>query len=198
MKRFLLLLSLTVLSAGFLMAQKSGWTLDKAHSSINFSVRHMVISEVTGNFKDFDVSFASSKDDYSDAAVDASIRVASINTDNERRDGHLKTDDFFNAEKFPQVKFKSTSFEKVGEGKYKINGDLTIRDTTKRVTFDAVYNGSIKAPWGATISSWKATLSVNRFDYGLKWNKAIDTGGLIAGETVKITLNLEFDKPSTP
>ena len=197
MKRFILLLSLTVLGAGILMAQKSGWTLDKAHSSINFSVRHMVISEVTGNFKDFDVSFTSSKGDYSDATVDASIKVASINTDNERRDGHMKTDDFFNAEKFPQIKFKSTSFEKVGENKYNITGDLTIRDTTKKVTFDAVYNGTIKAPWGSTISSWKATLSVNRFEYGLKWNKAIDTGGLIAGETVKITLNLEFDKPST-
>jgi polyisoprenoid-binding protein YceI len=197
MKRIISLLSLTVFSVGFLVAQKSGWTLDKAHSSINFSVRHMVISEVTGNFKDFDVSFTSSKDDFSDATVNASIKVASINTDNERRDGHLKTDDFFNAEKFPLISFKSTSFEKVDEGKYKITGDLTIRDVTKKVTFDAVYNGTIKAPWGATISSWKATLAVNRFDYGLRWNKAIDSGGLIAGETVNITLNLELNKPST-
>jgi polyisoprenoid-binding protein YceI len=196
MKRFILFFALTVFALGSLMAQKSGWTLDKAHSSINFSVRHMVISEVTGNFRDFDVSFTSSRDDFSDASVDASINVASINTDNERRDGHMKTDDFFNAEKFPQIKFKSTSFEKVGENKYNITGDLTIRDVTKKVTFDAVYNGTIKAPWGATISSWKASLSVNRFDYGLKWNKAIDSGGLIAGETVKITLNLELDKPS--
>jgi len=178
------------------MAQKAGWTLDKSHSSVGFSVRHMVISEVTGNFRDFDVSFMSSKDDYSDATVDASIKVASINTDNERRDGHLKTDDFFNVEKYPLIRFKSTSFDKVGENKYKITGDLTIRDITKQVTFDAVYNGTIKAPWGATVSSWKATLSVNRFDYGLKWRKAIDTGGLIAGDTVNITLNLELNKPS--
>lgn len=196
MKRFTLLFAIAILSAGSLIAQKSGWTLDKAHSSINFSVRHMIISEVTGNFRDFDVSFTSSKDDFSDATVVASINVISVNTDNERRDGHMKTDDFFNAEKFPQIKFASTSFEKVGENKYNVTGDLTIRDITKRVTFDAVYNGTIKAPWGATISSWKATLSVNRFDYGLKWNKAIDSGGLIAGEIVKITLNLEFDKPS--
>lgn len=196
MKRFTLLFAIAILSAGSLIAQKSGWTLDKAHSSINFSVRHMVISEVTGNFRDFDVSFTSSKDDFSDATVVASIKVISVNTDNERRDGHMKTDDFFNAEKFPQIKFASTSFEKIGENKYNVTGDLTIRDITKRVTFDAVYNGTIKAPWGATISSWKATLSVNRFDYGLKWNKAIDSGGLIAGEIVKITLNLEFDKPS--
>ena len=177
MKRFILLFAVTILGAGSLMAQKSGWTLDRAHSSIGFSVRHMVISEVTGNFKDFDITFSSSKGDYSDATVIASIKVASINTDNERRDGHLKTDDFFNAEKFPLITFKSTSFEKVGDNKYKITGDLTIRDVTKKVTFDAVYNGSIKAPWGAIVSSWKATLAVNRFDYGLKWNKAIDTGG---------------------
>jgi polyisoprenoid-binding protein YceI len=196
MKRFTLFFALTILSIGSLLAQKSGWTLDKAHSSIGFSVRHMVISEVVGNFKDFDVAFTSVKDDYSDASVEATIKVASINTDNERRDGHLKTDDFFNAEKFPQIKFKSTSFEKVEENKYKITGDLTIRDVTKKVTFDATYNGTIKAPWGATISSWKATSSVNRFDYGLRWNKAIDTGGLIAGEIVTITLNLELNKPS--
>jgi polyisoprenoid-binding protein YceI len=196
MKRFMLLFAFTFISAGALMAQKSGWTLDKSHSSIGFSVRHMVISEVTGNFKDFDVSFSSTKDDYSDASVEATIKVASINTDNERRDGHLKTDDFFNAEKFPVIKFKSASFEKVGENKYKITGDLTIRDVTKNVTFDAVYNGSIKAPWGATVSSWKATASVNRFDFGLKWNKAIESGGLIVSEAVNITLNLELNKPS--
>ena len=196
MKQFILFFALIILGAGSLPAQKTGWTLDKAHSSIGFSVRHMVISEVTGNFKDFDISFTSSKDDYSDAIVDASIKVASINTDNERRDGHLKTDDFFNAEKFPLIKFKGTSFEKVGENKYKIIGDLTVRDVTKKVSFDAVYNGTIKAPWGATVSSWKATLAINRFDYGLKWNKAIESGGLIAGDTVTITLNLELNKPS--
>jgi polyisoprenoid-binding protein YceI len=196
MKRFLLLFAVTIISVTVLFAQKSGWTLDKAHSSIGFSVRHMVISEVTGNFKDFDISFTSTKDDYADASVEATIKVASINTDNERRDGHLKTDDFFNAEKFPTIRFRSTAFEKVGENKYKITGDLTIRDITKKVTFDAMYNGAIKAPWGATVSSWKATTSINRFDFGLQWNKAIDTGGLIAGETVNITMNLELNKPS--
>jgi polyisoprenoid-binding protein YceI len=196
MKRFMLLFAFTLISAGALIAQKSGWTLDKSHSSIGFSVRHMVISEVTGNFKDFDINFSSTKDDYSDASVEATIKAASINTDNERRDGHLKTDDFFNVEKFPVIKFKSASFEKVGENKYKITGDLTIRDVTKKVTFDAVYNGSIKAPWGATVSSWKATTSVNRFDFGLKWNKAIESGGLIVSEAVNITLNLELNKPS--
>ncbi len=196
MNRFRTLLFITVFAVSSVLAQKTGWNLDKAHSSIGFSIKHMVISEVTGNFKDYDINFNSTKSDFTDASVVASIKVASINTDNEKRDGHLKTDDFFNAEKFPLITFKSTSFEKVGDNKYKITGDLTIRDVTKKVTFDATYNGSIKAPWGAQIYSWKVTVSVNRFDYGLKWNKAIEAGGLIAGDTVNITLNLELNKPA--
>ena len=196
MIRFKSLLFITVLAVSSLFAQKTGWNLDKAHSSVGFSVKHMVISEVTGNFKDFDVSFKSTKSDFTDVSVDATIKVGSINTDNEKRDGHLKTDDFFNAEKFPVITFKSASFEKVGDNKYKITGDLTIRDVTKKVTFDATYNGSIKAPWGAQIYSWKATVAINRFDFGLKWNKAIEAGGLIAGDTVNITLNLELNKPA--
>ena len=196
MNRFKALLFITVLAASSVFAQKTGWNLDKAHSSVGFSIKHMVISEVAGNFKDYDISFKSTKSDFTDASVDATIKVASINTDNEKRDGHLKTDDFFNAEKFPLITFKSTSFEKVGENKYKITGDLTIRDVTKKVTFDATYNGSIKAPWGAVINSWKATLAINRFDYGLKWNKAIEAGGLIVGDSVNITLNLELNKPA--
>jgi len=196
MKRFTMLFLSTLIGTLSLLAQQGGWTLDKSHSSISFSIRHMVISEVTGNFKDFTISFTAAKADFSDATVDATIKVASINTDNERRDGHLKTDDFFNAEKFPDIRFKSTSFEKVGDNAYKITGDLVIRDITKKVTFDAVYNGSVKSPWGATVISWKATTTINRFDYGLKWNKAIETGGLIAGDVVKITHNLELTKPS--
>jgi polyisoprenoid-binding protein YceI len=196
MIRFKSSLFITALAVSSLFAQKTGWNLDKAHSSVGFSIKHMVISEVTGNFKDFDVSFKSTKSDFTDASVDATIKVASINTENEKRDAHLKTDDFFNAEKFPLITFKSASFAKVGDNKYKITGDLTIRDVTKTVTFDATYNGSIKAPWGAEIYSWKATISINRFDYGLKWNKAIEAGGLIAGDTVNITLNLELDKPA--
>ena len=196
MKRFKSLFFITLFGISSLFAHKAGWTLDKSHSSVGFSVKHMVISDVSGNFKDFDISFKSTKSDFTDASVDATIKVASINTDNEKRDGHLKTDDFFNAEKFPAITFKSTSFEKVGENKYKIAGDLTIRDVTKKVTFDATYNGSIKSPWGAEIYAWKATLPVNRFDFGLKWNKAIEAGGLIVGETVNITLNLELTKPA--
>lgn len=193
MKRFFQLAA-ALLAVSSLALSQSGWKLDKNHSSIGFSVKHLVISTVSGNFKDFDITLTTAKDDFSDAAVQAVIKMASINTDNTARDNHLKSDDFFNAEKFPEIKFTSTSFEKVGEGKYKITGDLTIRDVTKKVVFDAVYNGSIKTPWGNTAMSWTAATIINRFDYNLKWNKALESGGLIAGQDVTITINLEMDK----
>ncbi len=185
----LLLLVAVLMSA----SAQSAWNLDKAHSSVTFTVRHMVISEVTGSFKDYTITLKSGKDDFSDAQVESTIKVASINTENTMRDNHLKSDDFFNAEKFPDIHFKSTSFEKVGDNKYKITGDLTIRDVTKQVTFDATLNGTLKTNRGV-LAAWKATTTINRFDYNLKWNRALETGGLVVGQDVTITLNLELNK----
>jgi polyisoprenoid-binding protein YceI len=191
-KIFAVVLALVAMTS--LMAAQSEWKLDKAHSSVSFSIKHMVISSVTGGFKDFDITFKSSKEDFSDASVEGVIKVASINTENDRRDKHLKSDDFFNAEKFPEIKFKSKSFVKTADGKYKITGDLTIRDVTKEVTFEADYNGSVKSPWGTTMHSWTVTLTLNRFDYNLKWSQTVETGGLIAGQDVTITMNIELNK----
>lgn len=193
MKKSLFIIFATLIVAAAALADPGTWTLDQAHSSVVFNVQHMVISEVTGTFKDFNVSIRSSKDDFSDAGISATIAVKSIDTQNEMRDGHLKTDDFFNAEKFPTIKFQSTSFAKVGDGHFKIKGNLTIRDTTKEVTIDAVLNGIIPSGKGMR-SGWKATLAVNRFDYGLKWDRTIETGGLVAGATVNLIFNLEFVK----
>ncbi len=193
MKKIFLLLFVTLLIATAAIAQSPSWSLDKPHSSVTFSVQHMVISEVTGTFKDFSIAFASSKDDFTDAVIDASIVVNSIDTGNERRDGHLKTDDFFNAEKFPTIKFHSTSVEKIKEGVYKIKGTLTMRDSTKDVAVDAVLNGVLSGDRDVR-AGWKATFAVNRFDYGLKWDRTIETGGLVAGSTVTIVLNMEFVK----
>jgi len=176
-----------------LLTAQYEWKFDKVHSSVTFSVRHMVISNVSGNFKNFSVVLKSDKEDFSDATVESTIQVASINTDNDTRDKHLKSDDFFNAEKFPEIKFKSTKFEKLDDNKYKITGDLTMRDVTKQVTFDAVLNGTLKTDKGL-LSAWKATTTVNRFDYNLKWSKTVETGGLIVGQDVTITLNLELSK----
>jgi len=184
---------LAVLAATAFVSAQSEWKLDKAHSSVTFTVRHMVISEVAGSFKDFTVALKSSKDDFSDADVQSTIKVGSISTDNANRDNHLKSDDFFNAEKFPEINFKSTSFEKLGDNKYKITGDLTMRDVTKNVTFDAVLNGTMKTQRGM-LAAWKAVTTINRFDYNLKWSKTLETGGLMVGQDVTITLNLELNK----
>ncbi len=196
MKRLAVVVLSLVVGLASLTAQQSSWKFDKSHSGLTFSIPHMVISEVTGNFNDFDIVFSAAKDDFSDASVEATIKVVSIDTDSERRDNHLRSDDFFNAEKFPEIKFKNSSFEKVGGNKYKITGDLTIRDVTSKATLDAVYNGSIKGMGGSTVISWKVTFSINRFDYGLKWNRTIESGGLVAGDIVTITLNLELVKPA--
>jgi polyisoprenoid-binding protein YceI len=192
MKRiFVVFIVLTAVTA--LVTAQTEWKMDKVHSSIIFSVKHMIISEVSGNFKDFSIILKSEKEDFSDAAVEGKIETASINTENEYRDKHLKSDDFFNAEKFPEIKFKSTKFEKLDNNKYKITGSLTIRDVTKEVTFDASLNGVLKTDKGY-LSAWKAATVINRFDYNLKWNKTIETGGLIVGQDVTITLNLELNK----
>lgn len=192
MQRFLFVLGLFISSMA-LAADTQQWKLDKAHSGVSFSIKHMVISEVTGNFKDYDIAVMSTKEDFSDLLITASIKVASINTENDGRDKHLKSDDFFNAEKFPEIKFVSTSVEQTGDMNFKISGDLTIRDVTKKATFDAVYNGSLKTQRG-TLAAWKATAAINRFDYNLKWSRALETGGLVAGETVNITMNIELNK----
>jgi polyisoprenoid-binding protein YceI len=151
----------------------------------------MVISEVTGRFDDFAMTLTSSKEDFTDAALEGIIRVDSIDTGNSFRDRHLKTDDFFNAQKYPDIKFKSTSVTKVGDNNYKINGALTIRDVTKNVTWDAVLNGTLKTSRDTRVA-WKASLAINRFDYGLKWDKVTEAGGLVAGDIVTITILGEF------
>jgi polyisoprenoid-binding protein YceI len=164
--------------------------LDKAHSQVKFTVSHLVISEVDGAFKDFDVTFVTGKPDFSDAKLEATIKVASISTDNDKRDAHLKSADFFDAEKYPAITFKSTSFQKTGENTYKINGDLTLRGVTKPVVLDAVYKGEAKA-WGKTIVAFSANTAINRFDFGAKWDAKLETGAFIVGEKVKINLNFE-------
>lgn len=174
-------------------AQDGSWRLDKSHSSISFSIAHMVISEVHGRFNDYDITFTSSKDDFTDAVVSSTIKVNSIDTGSEGRDRDLRSENFFDVEKYPEIKFSSTSFKKVGDAQYDITGNLSIRDVTKEVTFHGQYRGSIKTQRGV-VSAWKADLEINRFDYGLKWNRMLDTGGLIAGETVTITMNLELRK----
>ncbi len=172
------------------------WKVDHSHSNVGFTVSHMVISKVYGFFQKFDGSISATKDDFSDAKIEFSVDVNTINTQNEKRDGHLKTDDFFNAEKYPKMSFKSVSFTKVSGKKYKLVGDLTIRDVTKRVTFDVEYMGTVKGPWGNTRAGFVLSGTIDRFDYGLKWDNALETGGLVVGADVEINVNLELIKQS--
>lgn len=191
MKKALILSAALIVGIGS-FAQSNIWKTDNSHSNVKFSVSHLVVSDVEGNFKSFAGTVQSSKPDFTDAVIDFTVDINSINTDNEGRDKHLKSDDFFNAEKFPQMKFKSTSFKKVSGNKYALEGDLTIRDVTKRVKFDVVYGGTVKDPWGNIKAGFKATGVVNRFDYNLKWNTLTEAGGAVVGKEVNITLNLEF------
>ncbi len=177
-----------------LTTAQTTWKSDLSHSRVDFSVSHLVIAEVTGRFTQFEVTLQQEKEDFSDSKLEATIKTASINTDNEVRDKHLRSDDFLNAEKFPEIKFTSTSFVKTGKDTFTITGDLTIRDVTKSVVLDAKYNGSVTDPRENVKSAFKATTSVNRFDYGVKWNKAIETGGLVAGDIVTITLLAEMGR----
>jgi polyisoprenoid-binding protein YceI len=177
------------LAASQALAQTT-FTLDKSHSQVKFTVSHLVISEVEGLFRDYDVTFTTGKPDFSDAKLEATIKTASISTDNEKRDNHLKSGDFFDAEKFPAITFKSTSFQKTGENTFKINGDLTLRGTTKPVVLDAVYKGEAKA-WGKTIIAFSAQTVINRFDFGAKWDTKLESGAFIVGEKVKINLTYE-------
>jgi polyisoprenoid-binding protein YceI len=188
MKLKSLIISLALSSAAF---AQTNWKLDNAHSSVKFSVEHLMVSETDGNFKGFEGTLSSKNADFSDAEISFTVDVKTINTDNEMRDKHLQGDDFFNSEKFPQIKFKGTSFKKVSGNKYLLEGDLTIRDVTKKVKFDVVYRGMQKDPYGNTKAGFKAIGSIKRLEYGLKWNVMTEAAAVVADE-VNIVINLEY------
>jgi polyisoprenoid-binding protein YceI len=170
----------------------TNWQLDRSHSGVKFTVDHLVISEVEGNFKIFNGTLTSPSPDFTNSKVDFTVDVNSINTDDEKRDAHLKSDDFFNAEKFPTMKFTSTSFKKIKGNAYVLEGNLTIRDVTKKVQFAVVYGGTIKDPWGNIKAGFKASTKINRKDFGLKWGALTETGSAVVGDEVKMLVNVEF------
>jgi polyisoprenoid-binding protein YceI len=198
MKRLtnILILSIFVVAVYAQNKKESIWVVDKAHSKIGFSVTHLLISEVEGYFKDFDIKVVTDNDDFVDAKIDFTAKTASIFTDNDKRDEHLRSDDFFNSEKYPDMKFVSKSFKKVGKNKYKLTGELTIRDVTKPITLDVVYNGTVKDPWGNLKAGFNVTGQLNRFDYGLKWNVLTELGGAVVDKIVKLRIHVELNKQS--
>ncbi|MBP7166084.1 MAG: YceI family protein [Bacteroidia bacterium] len=168
------------------------WNLDNSHTNVKFSVTHMVVSEVEGYFKTYTGKVVTNSADFNGANIDFSVDVNSINTDNTDRDKHLMSDDFFNAEKYPKMTFKSTSFKKISGNKYELVGDLTIRDVTKKVTFEVTFGGIAKDPWGNTKAGFKAKGKINRKDYKLMWNVLTEAGGMVVSDEVEIVINLEF------
>jgi len=191
MKQILSTLVIALTLAAGTSAQ-STWSVDIVHSSVTFNVTHLSISEVEGTFKVYSGTIQSSTNDFADAAIEFSIDVNSINTDNGMRDKHLKSDDFFNAEKYPQMSFKSTAWKKIEGKNYLLEGELTIRDVTKPVKFNVVYGGTVKDGRGNMKAGFKATAVINRFDYKLKWNAVTEAGGVTVGKDVTVTLNLQF------
>ncbi|SFE68143.1 YceI family protein [Thermoflexibacter ruber] len=169
------------------------WTVDTNHSEVQFKVKHLVISTVTGTFNKFSAELEAEKEDFTDAKISFSADIDSIDTNNEQRDAHLKSDDFFNAEKFPQMTFKSSSLEK-SNGKYILKGDLTIRNITKPVVLDVELGGVATDPYGQTKAGFEAVGKINRKEFGLMWSAVTEAGGVVVSDEVKILLNIQFVK----
>jgi polyisoprenoid-binding protein YceI len=171
------------------------WNIDPVHSVAEFKVKHMMISNVKGQFPKVSGKLTLDESDVTKSKVETSIETASIETRDPQRDGHLKSPDFFHVEKFPTMTFKSTGIKVVRDGELTVEGDLTIRDTTRKVVFTVEGpTPPTKDPWGNTRLAVSATTKINRKDFGLTWNAALETGGILVGEEVTITLDVQFVK----
>ena len=165
------------------------WTLDAAHSTVGFTVRHMMVSKVRGRFRDFSADIVTAENPR-ESTLTATVQMASIDTGDEGRDGHLRTNDFFDIEQFPTMTFTST--EITGSGlDYEVTGDLTIKGVTKPVTFDLEFGGVGKDPWGNTRAGFTLTGTINRKDFGMAYNAVLETGGIMVGEKVSVELDIE-------
>ncbi len=170
------------------------WALEPSHSEITFKVRHMMISNVSGQFKKFESKVETEGDDLTTADVTFSADIDSISTNNEQRDGHLKSPDFFDAATYTQLVFESTSMEKTGDDTYTLHGNLTMRGVTNTIALDVEFGGIIKDPFGYTRAGFTVTGKVNRKDYGLNWSALTEAGGLVVSDDVKFEAHMEYVK----
>jgi len=170
------------------------WTVDPMHTQVEFSAKHMGLMTVKGHFTGVRVSIDLNEDDFTASAVEATIDTRSLVTNDARRDAHLKSPDFLNVEQFPAIHFKSTRVERAAHDQYKMTGELTIRNVARTVTLDVVYSGQAKDPMGGVHAGFSAYTTINRKDWGLTWNVALETGGLLVGEDVKVALEVEVLK----
>lgn len=170
------------------------WALDPTHSEIGFKVKHMMFTNVSGEFEKFDAAVGTAGDNFETVKGSFTIDAASVNTGNADRDGHLKSEDFFSVEKFPTITFNTTSFKKLNSEDYEITGDLTLRGVTKSITLPVEFGGLAKDPWGNTKAGFSIGGKINRKDFGLNWNAALEAGGVLVGEEVKLHIELQFVK----
>jgi polyisoprenoid-binding protein YceI len=194
-----LILTAAVAISSMALQSQTNWKIDASHSKLGFSVVHLMVSETEGKFRVYEGAVSSKTEtDFTNASIEFSADVNSINTEDEKRDGHLKSPDFFDAEKFPKIAFKSTSMKlnpKKGKNVYDLEGELTMKGVTKKVTLTAIgASKSVVDPWGNTKYGFKVTGNLNRKDYGLSWNAALEAGGVVVSEDVKIDLNIELNK----
>lgn len=172
----------------------NNWNVDAAHSGINFSIRHMVVSKVRGRFAKYTGSVDIDEADLTRSIVEVNIDASSIDTGVADRDAHLRSADFFDVEKFPLLTFRSKRIEKLSESRYRVIGDLTIRDVTREVPLEVEYGGRAKDPWGNERAGFEARASIDRKDFGLQWNQLLEAGGVLVGERVDIDIELELVK----
>ncbi len=170
------------------------WQIDTSHSHINFTARHMMISKVRGSFETFSGTVNFDEANPTNTTVNIEVDLASVNTRDEQRDGHLKSPDFFDVANYPTMTFVSSRVERVDENNGRLIGDLTIKGITKEVTLNVEYAGLAKSPWGTESAGFSASGSLNRKEWGLNWNQALETGGVLVGEKINIEIELELVK----
>jgi polyisoprenoid-binding protein YceI len=172
----------------------STYKIDAAHSEITFKVKHMMITSITGSFTKFEGSLESANEDFTDAKISFAADVNSISTNNEQREGHLKGDDFFSADKFPKLTFASTSFNKKSDDEYELKGDLTIRDVTQPIVLNVEYGGTATDPYGQVKAGFEITGKISRKEFGLKWGAVTEAGSVVVGDEVKLHLSVQLIK----
>lgn len=170
------------------------WTVDPMHTQVEFSAKHMGLMTIKGHFTGVQVAIDLDEDDFAASSVDATIDARTLTTNDERRDAHLKSPDFLHVEQFPAIRFKSTRIERAAHDRYSMAGDLTIRDVTRPVTLELTYSGQAKDPMGGVHAGFSAYAAINRKDWGLTWNVALEAGGLLVGDEVKLALEVELVK----
>ncbi len=185
------LLVVTVISS---FAQKTSWGYDASHAKVSFTVSHFGISETEGKFTKFDGTVLADKPDFSDAVISITIDAASVNTEDEKRDAHLKSADFFDVAKYPGIQFKSKSLKPAGKNKYRLTGDFTMHGITKEITLNVTYRGSVVDPYKNTKAGFTITGTIDRTAWGLTWNGKLSAGELLVGNDVKLDINMELIK----